>query len=185
MEDKAIISRLFERQEDALQEISLSYGRLYTSVFRGILSDESDIEECKDDLLLSVWNSIPPNAPQRLSPYLCALAKRIAIDRLRHNTRKKRNPGFTVLLSELEDCIPDEEPSSEDDPGDVIRDALNRFLRGLDKENRVLFLRRYVYSESVSDLSARFGIKENSINKKLSRTRQKLKEFLTKEGIRL
>ena len=185
MEDQAIIQRLFERDESALQEISSRYGRLYAGVLHGILREEPDVEECKNDVLLSVWNSIPPHRPERLAPFLSALAKRIGIDRLRHNTRQKRNPGFILLLSELEECISDEEPFAEDDRGEEIREALNRFLRELDKETRVLFLRRYVYSETAAELSERFGIKENTINKKLQRTRKKLKEYLEKEGIRL
>ena len=185
MEDQTIITRLWERDESALQEISARYGRLYTGVLRGILGDASDVEECKNDVLLSAWNSIPPNRPERLSSFLCTLAKRIGIDRLRHNTRLKRDPGFTVMLSELEECLSDSEPFAEDDSGRDIREALNRFLREQDKETRVLFLRRYVYSETAAELAERFGIKENSVNKKLMRTRKKLQQFLMKEGIRI
>lgn len=186
MKDETIIQMLFDRDETALQEISSGYGRLYASVLRGILSNESDVEECANDVLVSAWNTIPPNRPAHLSAYLCSLAKRIGIDRLRYNVSLKRNPKFVVLLSELEECIADEsEPFTEEEDGGMIRDALNRFLRGLDRETRVLFIRRYVYSETVSELSERFQIKENTITQKLSRSRKKLKQFLTKEGIKI
>lgn len=185
MKDEEIIERLFCREDAVLEKIASLYGRLIESVLRGILHDKSDVEECANDVLWAVWNSIPPNRPERLSSYLCTLAKRIGIDRIRHNACQKRNPGFTVLLSELEECIAeDSEPSVAEDGDAEIRDTLDRFLRELDRETRILFLRRYVYAESVSDLSARFGIRENTICVKLSRARAKLKRFLMNEGIR-
>ena len=185
MEDQEIIGLFFERNETALSEISRRYRRLYDSVIHRILSDDSDTEECSNDVLLAAWNSIPPHRPERLAPYLCALAKRIAVDRLRHNTREKRNPGYVLMLSELEECLSDEEPMAPENDGEEIREALNRFLRGLDTESRVLFLRRYVYSDTTAELSERFGLKENTVCAKLIRTRKKLKQFLTKEGIAL
>lgn len=184
MEDEAIIGMLFDRNDAALPEIAKKYGRLYAGVLRGILNEESDIEECANDVLLSAWNSIPPNRPERLAPYLCTLAKRTGIDRVRYNTRQKRSPGFLVLLSELEECYPGEEPAAPDDTaGEVLRDAMNRFLRGLDPAERILFLRRYVYGESPASLAGRFGMKENTVCARLLRTRKKLKRFLTNEEI--
>lgn len=185
MKDETIVQLLFDRDESALNEIYVGYGRLYANVLRGILRDEADVEECANDVLSAVWKSIPPNRPTHLASYLCALAKRIGIDRLRHNVSLKRNPGFTVMLSELEDCVADDEPYTDEDDGTAVRDALNRFLHGLDRENRVLFIRRYVFGESVAELSRRFSVRENTVSAKLMRTRAKLKRFLTNEGIKI
>lgn len=183
MKDEEIMDLLFARNQDALPFLCEKYGRLYGSVLRGILREESDIEECGDDVLLSVWNSIPPNRPERLSSYLCAIAKRVGIDRLRYNTRARRAPGFVLALSELEECLPDEEPIGEEDGSGLLRDALDRFLRRLEPSARVLFLRRYVYGETPAELASRFDLRENTVCAKLSRTRKKLKEFLESEGI--
>lgn len=185
MDDKRIKELLFARSEIALDEISRKYGRLYRSVIREQLSNESDVEECANDVLVAIWESIPPNDPVQLSAYVCAVARRVAINRYKYNTRQKRNAEQTVMLSELGDCIPTRSGERMDLQAREITRVLNLFLEGLDAETRVLFVRRYVYGESVMSLAARFERKENSISVKLLRARRQLKKLLRKEGIGL
>ena len=185
MDDILIIDMLFSRDETALKHLSDKYAPLYKSVIRGALSDESDVEECEDDLLLAVWNSIPPERPKNLRAYLCTLARRISIDKLKYNTRKKRSRDHTVMLSELEDCVPSPALAVSDSGSEALSEVLNGFLREIDPETRILFIRRYVYLESSKSLAMRFGISENSVNVKLWRARKKLKKLLETEGIYL
>lgn len=186
MNDLNIIELLWERSETALTEVSEKYSRLYKGIIREILGDDSDADECANDVLLAVWNSIPPNRPDSLPAYLCKLARRIGIDRLRHDTRQKRNGGYTIALSELEECLPDGEPADDSrEQSQRIREVLTEFLKALDPETEILFVRRYVYLESVTDLAKRFEMKENRISARLYRVRLKLKRMLEKEGITL
>lgn len=186
MDDVRIIDLLFERAEGALAEVEKKYSRLYMSILRGIVSDDGDREECANDVLLAVWSSIPPHRPNSLSAYVCKIARRIGIDRFRYNTSKKRNSEYTQTLSELEDCLPPEE-AGEDSEGHstAIRTVLSDFLRTQDPETEILFVRRYVYLESVSELAARFDLDENRVSVKLYRARKKLKKLLEKEGIKV
>lgn len=186
MDDNRIIERLFERDDTALDEIAKQYSRLYQGVLRGVLSDDGDIEECGNDLLLAVWNTVPPQRPVSLPAYLCRIARRIGIDRLRYNTRQMRSTEYTVTLSELSDCLPAAaaDAAAQED-GEAIRLTLSRFLRELEPETQILFIRRYLYLESVTDLAQRFDLTENRISVKLYRARKKLKTLLEKEGILL
>lgn len=179
MEDYQIIILLFERTESVLEIISQKYSRLYKQILGQILSDSCDIEECANDVLLAVWNSIPPNDPQNLPAYICQIARRIGINKFRYLSRKKRDNGYNLSLSELEECLPDAGSliHAEDD-STAIRLALSAFVRQLDPETRVLFVRRYVYLESVASLASRFHLKENHIAVKLYRARKKLKKVL-------
>lgn len=185
MEDRYIIELLWERSESALCEVSQKYARLYRSVLREILGDDQDTEECANDLLLALWNSIPPNRPDCLPAYICKLARHIGIDRFRHNTRQKRNTGYTLMLSELEECLPSEPMGDTQTDSAEIRRILSEFVRRLEPETRILFIRRYIYLESVANLAERFEMSENRISVKLYRARNKLKKALEKEGISL
>lgn len=186
MDDNKIIDLLFERAETALNEVSHKYSRLYKGIIKEILSDECDVDECANDVLLAVWNSIPPNRPNSLSAYVCKIARRIGVDRLRYNTRQKRNSNYIVMLSELDDCLTDEAVIDDNtERNEVIRSVLSDFVRALDPETQVLFIRRYVYLESVTSLAERFEMNENHISVKLYRARKKLKNVLEKEGIRV
>ena len=187
MEDDKILDLLFERSESALDEVTHKYSRLYKGILRKVLEDEGDIEECANDVLLAIWNSIPPNRPGSLSAYVCKIARRIGIDRLRYHKRKRRNTDYLVMLSELEESLSEEDaPQAADGPLDGrIREVLEEFIRDLDGETQILFLRRYVYLESVASLAGRFDLSENYISVKLYRARKKLKHALEKEGIRI
>ena len=185
MDDREIIEMLFERRESALGEISRKYSRLYTGILMETVSDVCDAQECANDVLLAVWNSIPPNRPNNLPAYICKLARRIGIDRFRYNTVGKRN-GYAVALDELSECLPSDEPfGAEAEQSERIRNILSDFIRGLDPETEILFVRRYIYLESVTSLAERFEMEENRVAVKLCRARKKLKKLLEKEGIRV
>ena len=182
MEDSQIVAMLFARAESALDEVSQKYSHLYRQILRNILSDAGETEECEDDLLLAVWNSIPPNRPDSLCTYIATLARRIGIDRLRYRTRKKRDTGYFASLSELEECLPDESIENKERSRE-IQSILEAFIGSLAPDVQVLFIRRYVFFESVSSLAKRFALSENLVSVKLYRARAALRKKLREEGI--
>ena len=184
MEDSAIIELFFARDENALSEVTDKYSRLYIKVLKSVLDDGSDIEECQNDLLMTLWRLIPPERPRCLGAFISKLARRIGIDRYRRNTRQKRGGGIAVVLSEGESGIIADQPLCEED-GKEIGEAISRFLRSVDGETRVLFIRRYFYGEAVSELAKRFELSENVISVRLYRAKEKLRRHLEKEGIYL
>ena len=187
MEDTKIIELLFERSEDGIIELKKKYSRLYRGVLGGILGDNGDVEECENDLLVAIWNSIPPNNPEHLSAYLCRIARNIGINRYKRESRQKRDGGIAVMLDELEECLPQIDGNGYDNEStydsEIISQVIERTLSELDAEARVLFVRRYIYAESVKRLAERFGLSERYIAVKLFRVRKKLKKELEKEGV--
>ena len=184
MDDNKIIEMLFDRAEDALEEIHEKYAPLYRSILQKTLSNPADTDECANDVLIAIWNSIPPNRPKNLSAYISKIARRVGIDKLRYNTRNKRNTDYLVMLSELSDCLP-AEPYLDNSSvqNERLRSLLSDFIRHLEPTTQILFIRRYVCFESVASLVERFQLSENLISVKLYRARKKLKKLLEKEGI--
>lgn len=180
MNGNRIMDMLLNRDEAALDELAGQYSGMYKSILRNILQDERDVEECSNDLLLAIWNSIPPNRPDSLPAYICRIARNMGINKYKYNNRQKRGSDFTVMLSELGDCIPDRSPSFAQNDGDErIRSVLSDFIRGLDAETRILFVRRYIYLESPDELARRFEISKSHVSVKLFRARKKLKKLLS------
>ena len=64
-----------------------------------------------------------------------------------------------------------------------IRSALNRFLHEIPERDADVFIRRYFYVESTERIAKRYWMRESNVRLILSRTRQRLKEFLKKESI--
>ena len=176
--DNLIKSRLFERDESGLRELEKAYSPLCADIARGVLSDSRYVEECVNDTLLAVWNAIPPADPESLPAFLCRIARRIAISKFRHNTRKKRDSRGDALLSEVEEFLPD--TGAEND--DRLRELISDHLRSCDSVTRNIFIRRYILFESVGSIAKRFSLTENAVSIKLSRTKSKLAEILRKEG---
>ncbi len=183
MEDQTIIELYLNRDEDAILHTQKKYGAACLSIAKQILGNEQDAEECVNDSYLKIWNSIPPEHPRSLYAFLTRIVRNVSLDRYRFSRAEKRSRHADIMLSELEECLADDATISSNEEGVV--DAINRFLKTLDKENRMLFVRRYFYMDSNETLSQTFLLSENIIRQRLFRMREKLKVFLKKEGIGL
>ena len=88
------------------------------------------------------------------------------------------------LTAEMECCIPDPGKAQELEGAEIGR-LLSGFLKGLSKESRLIFLRRYWYAESILEIARRYGISESKVKTNLFRTRNKLRAYLESEGMTL
>ncbi len=185
MEDQRIVALYFERNEQALTETANQYGRYCHSIALNILCSEPDAEECVNDTYLRAWNAIPPHRPQKLSCFLGKITRNLALNRYAACHAQKRDGGTEIALEELAEVLAD--PDSEVDQTDSteLKAALHRFLAGLTPSARVIFLQRYWYFCSVSQISRNLGISENRVKVSLHRSRERLRTYLEKEGISL
>ena len=182
MDDGSIIRLFFERSEQAVEELNRKYGPIVRKTAANILRDRQDVEECVNDTYFRCWNAIPPQRPVSLMSYVCKIARNLAVDRYHSNTAAKRNGNYDLVLDELEECIPsgfDPEAALE---AKELTGAINRFLATLAQEDRVLFVRRYWYADSVADLAAMTNSRASRVSVRLFRIREKLKRTLKEEG---
>ena len=182
MEDLQIIGLLFQRSETAIFALQQKFGGLCRSIISNILPDNRDVEECMSDAFLRVWNSIPPQRPERLDSYIARIARNVALDRYDYNTASMRNTGMTLAFEELALYLP-----SRDQETDAVefKSFINRFLRSLPKASRMMFIRRYWYGESIAQIADAFECSEEKVKSTLFRTRNKLRQAMIKEGIYL
>ncbi|MBQ9743861.1 MAG: sigma-70 family RNA polymerase sigma factor [Clostridia bacterium] len=185
MDDKEIIRLFNERNEQAISESDRMYGKYCYSIAYRIVENEDDAKEIVNDTFLKAWNTIPPENPRSLCGFFGMLARSTAIDRLRYNTSLKRTGSRTdIAIAELYECIP------QSNYGDIIDKmllgkALDSFLKSLNKRNRSIFIRRYWYVDSLSEIAKRHSINENSVKAILLRLRRSLKKYLEKEGVEI
>ena len=182
MEDRQIIRLLFQRAETALEALAQTFGSRLLSLSKNILADERDAQECVNDTYLAVWNTIPPQKPDPLWAYVCRIGKNICYNRLRSNRAQKRGGEYDLSLEELAEALSLEDPESKVE-AKALGKAINLFLWSQSKENRVIFLRRYWFGDSVSDIADALGIRPGTVSTRLSRTRTALKKYLAQEEI--
>ena len=181
MDDSKILDLFWERSESAIEETEKKYGRYCKYIADRILENEEDSLEVKNDTYLAAWNTIPPKRPEPLKHYLGALCRNIAINRRTAQERQKREGNVSLILDELAECIPENDGETMVDSL-VLRDALNRFVRSLPSRTQKAFLLRYWYACTIAEVASELSIKESNAAVLLLRTREKLKEFLVKEG---
>ena len=169
MEDSKIIELLLSRNEDGIKRIDDTYGRRLFTLADNIVRNEA-------------WDTIPPKKPMHLFAYLAKICRNFALKKLDWKAAAKRNAEVVSLTQEMETCIPDEKRDREIESRELGR-ILDAFLRTLSDENQMVFLRRYWFVDTIAEIAVRYGISESAVQMRLIRTKNKLAEYLAKEGI--
>lgn len=186
MEDSKIVELYWERSELAIPATAEKYGNYCAAIARNILGSRQDAEECVNDTYLNVWNAIPPHRPGVLSAFLGKITRNLALNRYRKNHTDKRGGGeLPLVFDELEDCISDKDNVERAIDRKELVKAIDAFLATLSPEKRGIFICRYWYFDSISDIAERFGRTENSVSVILSRLRGKLHDYLMERGFEL
>lgn len=182
--DKEIVALFWARSEQAIQMLDEAYGASCTRLAKNILQSDADTEECVNDAYLALWNQIPPARPNPLAAYVLRVVRNLALKRYHHERAHKRLSRYDVALDELSDCIGTDTLEQTVSARELTR-LLEAFLDTLERDSRVLFVRRYWYADSIADLAERFHISANLVSVRLSRVRGRLRNYLMKEGIEL
>lgn len=184
MNDEEIIGLYWERDQRAVPETDTKYGEFLKCIAYNILYNLQDSEECVNDTYFKVWNSVPPQKPMYFRAFLGAITRNLSLDCYKQKHTKKRVPvEMTMLLSELETTLPSSESVQKKMEDKELALHISTFLRTLDAEKRVIFLRRYWYCDSIKNIALDFECSESKIKTLLFRMREKLKAYLEKEGI--
>ncbi len=199
--DAAIAAGLRRQDPTALEAIVVRYSREIFYFIRMVLSNVGalqDVEECVNDLFVSVWQESEAFDATRGSfrTWLTMRAKYLALDRRRHLLRRQ---VATVDLASFEgegDLIdqlaerPDhgerwrtQEPWAADSLDAVVERReeharLHQALAQLPDLDRQLMYLRYFRLKSTEDIAAQTGLSKHAIDTRLWRARKQLKATL-------
>lgn len=183
MTDEQIIELYWARDQRAVDETERAYGGLCRTLSRRILRSPEDAEECVNDGYLRLWQRLPPERPAALGSYLARIVRNLSLDRLRQQGATKRGgSAVTVSLEELTQVTGRGDVESHLAAQELGR-AVDRFLRTQSEQSRCVFLRRYYFMDSRSEIAERYEISAAQVSVLLSRTRKRLRAYLKKEGL--
>lgn len=183
MTDEKIIELFFARDERALAAIEEKYSALMKYTAGNLLGSLEDVEECINDVLLSLWNHIPPEKPESLSAYITVLVRNDAKRRTRDANAWKRGGEVQVVGEEFLSMIPDGGDITSEFESRRAGEVINRFLGTLSKSERKVFMMRYWIDAGIAQISSQTGFSPSKIKSMLARLRRRLAEDLRKEGI--
>lgn len=186
MEDRKIVDLYWARSETAISETASKYGTYCQYIAHNILHNDEDSEECVNDTYMRAWNSMPGHRPSVLKAFLGKITRNLALNRYKTITAEKRNSGQVPLaLDELHACIPSTDNTESVADNLVLAEIFNRFLDSLTIEQRKIFMRRYWYLSSISEIAADYKMGESKVKMSLLPSRNELKQILEKEGVSL
>lgn len=186
MDDVKIVQLYWDRDEQAIPATSEKYGNYCTSIAKNILGNREDAEECVNDTYLHAWNSMPPHRPSILSTFLGKITRNLALNRNKYKTADKRGGGeANVVIDEIAEFVSDTDSVEQEiDRKELIR-TIDDFLDSLPTEKKSIFVCRYWYFDSISDIANRCGMTENNVSVTLNRLRLKLHNYLLERGFEL
>jgi RNA polymerase sigma-70 factor, ECF subfamily len=166
------IQRLHRQKEDALEYIVDKYLPLIKGVTYKVLSPLNNngvIEECINDVFLSIWeNSKKFNGdPNDFKKWICAIAKFKAIDYYR-----KTSKNIEFILNDLEFK---DQKSIEDE---IIflekRTELLNLINQLEPVERDIFIMKFFLGLNSEEISTKLGLTKSSIDNRIYRGKKKL-----------
>ena len=181
MQDKDIIVLYENRDETALVETDDRYGKYAYTIAMNLLGDTREAEEVESDTLMQLWNTIPPQKPSNLKAFIGKIARNLSLNRIEERLAEKRSCGLSLVFDELEEVLSSEREEIVDQI--ALKDALKAFLAKLSSNDRILFVKRYWYNESIASLSRSERLTKSAVKVKLHRLRAELKSYLKSNGI--
>lgn len=181
MQDVTIINLYLSRDENAINQTDKLYGSKLRHFAHSILKNTQDSEESVNDTYLKTWNTIPPQRPTYFYAYLSKICRFICFGKLDYKNAQKRSAEIINLSDELINCISTNIDTELDEK--FLVKAIENFLDTLKKENRVIFLKRYWYCQSIEQIASSMKFSQSKVKTSLFRSREKLKKHLESEEI--
>lgn len=75
IDDEKIIELFFKRDQQAIRELDIKYGKICHNLSYNIVNSRQDAEECVNDAYLGAWNAIPPVHPNPLLSYIVKIVE--------------------------------------------------------------------------------------------------------------
>ena len=183
MEDEKIIDLFFERSEQGIRELDIKYGKVCHNLSYHIVGSRRDAEECVNDAYLGAWNAIPPAKPNPLLTYVCKIVRNISLKIYWRKEAAKRSGHYKIALEEIEGYIADQKTVEDEIEARELARIIGEFLDTLTLENRVIFMRRYWFADSYKDIAEFVGLSEKNISVRLTRIREKMKQYLIEREV--
>ena len=181
-DDEKIIDMFFERSEQGIRELDMKYGKICHNLSYNIVNNRQDAEECVNDAYLGAWNAIPPVRPNPLLAYIVKIVRNISLKIYWRKEAAKRSGHYKIALEEIEGCIADRKTVEDEIEARELARIIEGFLETLPLENRVIFMRRYWFAASYKDIAGFTGLSEKNISVRLTRIREKMKQYLIETG---
>ncbi len=181
MNEEALLRRTAGGDSAALEQLIDRYSAYVYAIARGFLLPPLQPEDCEEvtaDVFLSLWRHAGEVERGKLRPWLAAVTRNRARDRLR-SLRLSEPLEEDELLISL-DPGPEERYELRE-----LRELAGRAVEALPEPDRAIFRRRYYLCQKTDEIADALKLSPAAVRTRLSRGREKLKQILTEGGYRV
>lgn len=175
MEDEMIVRLIEQDANQGLAAAMAKYQGLAFSIAASVLGgNREDAWECVNSAFNDLWQTMPNyDGRASLKGWIALLARRRAIDCLRHNLRRGQSRGDFAA-----EAFAAPDPCAELVEEREFRRRFNEFVRDLAEPDRSIFVRRYFALEAIASIANRYHLSRGAVDSRLSRIRKSLKTAL-------
>ena len=183
VEDDKIVELYLSRNEEAINQTAQKYGSRLRNIANSILNDRETAKECENDAYLETWELIPPHEPRNyLFAFVGRIVRHIALNVCKKNSRQKRYAMYCELTQEMQECIPAKNDIEAEVEAKYLSSLIDEFLETCTEEQQNVFVRRYWYFDSISQIAKTYGFSQSKVKTMLFRMRSDLKKHLEEGG---
>ncbi|SFI78806.1 MULTISPECIES: sigma-70 family RNA polymerase sigma factor [unclassified Bacillus (in: firmicutes)] len=171
------IRRLQRQKEDALEFIVDMYLPLIKGITYKILApleNKGVIEECINDVFLSIWNNSKKFHGDQtdFKKWICAIAKFKAIDYYRKAAKNIELPQNYMDLNG--EKSPEDELILVEDRNELIK-----LMNQLEPMDREIFIMKFFLGLKTEDIAQKFGLTRAAVDNRIYRGKKKLHKTAT------
>jgi RNA polymerase sigma-70 factor (ECF subfamily) len=133
-DDLEIMNGLLRREPEALDQLHQRYRAILKSIIMQVLHDDAEADDVLQEVFLQVWDRAESYSPRKgkLVSWLCTLARRRAIDRLRqHSAYRRATDRYEVSCNHSDKAIDETHTVERDACRDDLRELLEEQMKTL------------------------------------------------------
>ncbi len=156
-EDQELMQGLIKRVPQALERLHQRYRTVLRSIIMQVLHDEAETEDVLQEVFLQVWDRAHSYSARKgkLVSWLCTLARRRAIDRLRqHSAYRRATDRYEVSCNHPDKAIDETHVVERDAFRDDIRELLHQQIATLPPKQQQVIRLAYFENRSQREISA-------------------------------
>jgi len=181
MNDDKLIKLIKKNPSKGLSAAIDQYGPLVKTIVTRIIGYENqqDVEECISDVFVELWKSSNNFNPEKgtIKNYITSIARFKAINILNRKLIKYESIPLEEDELELDVDLTNEVSKN------INKNIIEKTLDNLSQPDKDIFIRRYYLFESVKEIALSLNLAPKTVENKLYRGKNELKDALIKNGI--
>ena len=145
-----------QKMPDALDRLYRRYRTVLKSIIMQVLHDETDADDVLQEVFMQVWDRADTYSAKKgkLVSWLCTLARRRAIDRLRqHGAYRRATDRYEVSCNHADKAVEEFHTVERDASLDDLRDLLKKHLDDLPPNQEQVIRMAFFENRSQREIS--------------------------------